>query len=166
MESTWVLNVGLIYRMINISKIKHSSFLRRFLSILKFSPRFTRLTSCFSKKGLPTTECFSSPIHVDEVGGTRILHNLHHTTHIEIHIHWHSSCWMLYTFLHMELADRISMFNWTKRERAEMKRMSRHTRFRENEDLPFWWASALRQKPPYYNVGCAMQYWGINTKLT
>ena len=117
MESTWVLNVGLICRMINISKIKHSSFLRRFLRILKFSPRFTRLTSCFSKKGLPTTECFSSPIQVDEVGGTRILHNLHHTTHIEIHIHWHSSCWMLYTFLHMELADRISMFNWTKKER-------------------------------------------------
>ena len=58
--------------------------------------------------------------------------------------------------------NRISMFNWTKkRERAKMKMMGRHTRFRENEDLPFWLASALRQKPPYYNVGCAMQYWGI-----
>ena len=57
--------------------------------------------------------------------------------------------------------NRISMFNWTKKERAEMKRMGRHTRLRENEDLLFRWTSALRQKPPYYYVGCAMQYWGI-----
>ena len=39
-----MFSVVLLSRMINISKIRHSSFPRHFLRILKFSPGFTRFT--------------------------------------------------------------------------------------------------------------------------
>ena len=57
MESAWVFNVGLLFLMKSVSKIKHSSFPRHFLRTLKFVLRFIRFKLCFSKKCLPITEC-------------------------------------------------------------------------------------------------------------
>ena len=60
MESAWVFNVGCLFLMISISKIRHSSFPRHFLRTLKFVLRFIRFKLCFSKKCFPVTECLCS----------------------------------------------------------------------------------------------------------
>ncbi len=50
--------------------------------------------------------------------------------------------------------------------------IGRHTRFRENDNLPPWRDPAVKKKPPFFNAranharnyaqyGGAMQYWGI-----
>ena len=60
MESAWLFNVGILFLMISISKIKLSSFPQHFLRTLKFVLRFIRLKLCFSKKCLSITECLCS----------------------------------------------------------------------------------------------------------
>ena len=48
-----MFNVGLLFLMISISKIKHSSFPRHLLRTVKILLRFIRVKLCFSKKCLP-----------------------------------------------------------------------------------------------------------------
>ena len=78
MESAWVFNVGLLFLIISISKIKHWSFSRHFLRTLKFVLRFIRFKLCFSKKCSPITDA-CVPLHADGGGSTCNRHNLHRT---------------------------------------------------------------------------------------
>ena len=49
MESAWLFNVGILFLMISISKIKLSSFPQHFLRTLKFVLRFISFTFLESK---------------------------------------------------------------------------------------------------------------------
>ena len=42
--------------------------------------------------------------------------------------------------------------------------IGRHTRFRENGDLPPWRGPAAKKKKNYAQYGCAMQYWGMTLR--
>ena len=158
MESAWVLSMGLICRMINISKIKHSSFLRRFLRILIFTKVYP-LNIVFLKEMLANYRMFLFPYTLMKLVArvsyiiciTQLTLKFIYTDILAV------ECCILFCTWNWQTEYQCSI-EQKKRERADMKMMGRHTRFRENEDLPFWLASALRQKPPYYNVGCAMQY--------
>ena len=146
--------------MINISKIKHSSFLRHFLRILKFSPRFTRLTSCFSKKCLPITERFYSPTR-----WWSWWHVLRHTTHIEIHIHWHSS-------FYFECCILFCTWNWqteyqcsTEQKKESEPRWKGWVAILVLEKMKIYLSGELlpwgKSRHNYYYVRWVMQYWGI-----